>query len=55
MDYLKGAFVFLKVVTDPCVGKWYNFIISQKCMGLDDTYSSWGNNLLTEEAMWNDN
>lgn len=47
--------IFKSSITDPCVGKWYHFVVSQKCIGLDDPYSSWGNHLLTEEAIWNDN
>jgi len=40
MDYFKGAFEVFKIgFPTLCVGKWYNFIVSQKCIGLDDMYS----------------
>lgn len=47
--------LFKSSFTDLYVGKWYNFIVSQKCIGLDDMYSDWSNYLFTEEAIWNVN
>lgn len=53
--FQRNLCIFESSFTDPCVRKWYSFVISWKCIGLDDTYSSRGNHLLTEEAIWNDN
>lgn len=56
MDFFKGAFELLQSsFTGLGIGKWYNFIVSQKCKGLDDMYRDWSNYLFTEEAIWNVN
>lgn len=38
--FQRSLCIFKNSFTDPCLGKWYRFTISQQCMGLDDTYSS---------------
>lgn len=56
MDYLKGALgIYKSSFTDLYFGKWYKFVLTWRCIGLDEMYSDWSNYLFTEEAVWNVN